>query len=167
VAHSPEQSVGRSLSESIATLLRTGVVALDELVDALILLEVPLAGLAAYRADDGVLVRLREIVRAEAAAQPDDQEALASLDAEFHRAIASASGNRMIQALTDWVFEVAQPSLMEAVHETVVPSALLEQHKAILAAFEKGDAARAERAMKDHLLYLADVLDLAQARGTA
>jgi DNA-binding FadR family transcriptional regulator len=120
--------------------------------------------LAAHRADGDVLERLREIVREEAAAQPDDPEALASQDAEFHRVIASASGNRMIQALTDWVFEVAQPSLMEAVRETVVPSALLDQHQAILAAFEKGDAARAERAMKDHLLYLADVLDLAQAR---
>ncbi len=105
-------------------------------------------------------------MRAQAAANPDNPEALDSLDAEFHRAIASASGNRMIQTLTDWVFEVAQPSLMEAVRKTVVPSALLEQHEAILAAFEKGDAARAERAMKDHLLYLADVLNLAQAQGT-
>jgi DNA-binding GntR family transcriptional regulator len=34
----------------------------------------------------------------------------------------------------------------------------VEQHEALLAAVEKGDPARAERAMKDHLLYLRDVL---------
>jgi DNA-binding FadR family transcriptional regulator len=40
----------------------------------------------------------------------------------------------------------------------VVQSAIAEQHQALLAAVEKGDPARAERAMKDHLLYLQDVL---------
>ena len=41
-------------------------------------------------------------------------------------------------------------------------SAILEQHQSLLAAIEKGDPARAERAMKDHLLYLRDVLRMVQ-----
>ena len=167
VARTPEQGVGRSLSDAIAMVLETGAVSLEELVDVQILLEVPLAGRAAYQADEGTLASLRDVVCAEAAADPDDADTLASLDAQFHRGIASATSNRMIQALTDWVFEVVQPLLMEAVRDVVIPSALLEQHTAVLAAIEKGDATRAERAMKDHLLYLADVLRLARAPGEA
>jgi len=163
VARTPEQGVGRSLSDGIAMVLETGAVPLEELVDVQILLEVPLAGRAAYQADEATLAALREIVLAEAHADPTDTDALASLDTQFHRTIASATSNRMIQALTDWVFEVVQPSLMQAVRDVVIPSALLEQHRAVLAAIEKGDAARAERAMKEHLLYLADVLRLARA----
>jgi DNA-binding FadR family transcriptional regulator len=163
VARTPEQGVGRSLSDGIATVLETGAVPLEELVDVQVLLEVPLAGRAAYQADPATLERLRDILAAEAEAEPDDADALASLDAQFHRTIAGASSNGMIQALTEWVFDVVQPSLMEAVRDVVIPSALLEQHTAVLGAIEKGDAPRAERAMKEHLLYLADVLRLATA----
>ena len=41
-------------------------------------------------------------------------------------------------------------------------SAVAAQHAALLAALEKGDAPRAERAMKDHLLYLRDLLRIVQ-----
>ena len=51
-----------------------------------------------------------------------------------------------------------------ALHEAIVQSAIVEQHEALLAAIEKGDAPRAERAMKDHLLYLRDVLRMVQER---
>jgi DNA-binding FadR family transcriptional regulator len=53
---------------------------------------------------------------------------------------------------------VVQPLLIEILQPAVVQSAIAEQHQALLAAVEKGDPARAERAMKDHLLYLQDVL---------
>jgi DNA-binding FadR family transcriptional regulator len=77
---------------------------------------------------------------------------------EIHQTIAAAAGNRMVQALTNWMFEILQPSLIELLQPAVVQSAIHEQHEALLAAVEKGDSARAERAMKDHLLYLRDVL---------
>ena len=66
----------------------------------------------------------------------------------------------MAEALIGWVFEVLQPSLVAALQGAVVQSAVVEQHEALLAAIEKGDPARAERAMKDHLLYLRDVLGM-------
>ena len=85
------------------------------------------------------------------------------MDSEIHRAIASSAGNRMAEALTGWVFEVLQPSLMIELHGAVLQPAIREQHSALLAAMEKGDPARAERAMKDHLLYLRDVLHMVQS----
>jgi GntR family transcriptional regulator, transcriptional repressor for pyruvate dehydrogenase complex len=165
VAHTADEGMGRSLSDAIAMMLETGSVTLEELLDARLLLEVPLAGRAAYQPDEENLAALREAVQAGAeAAEAGDPEAVAAMDAEFHRAIAAAAGNRMLQALTGWIFEVVQPSLNEAVDGAVVQSAIVEQHQALLAAIEKGDAPRAERAMKDHLLYLRDVLRMVRAK---
>ncbi len=96
------------------------------------------------------------------AAESGDVEALAEADAALHRLVAVTAGNRMVQAFTDWVFEVLQPSLMQVIGEAVVHSAVVEQHEVLVAAIEKGDAPRAERAMKEHLLYLGDVLRMVE-----
>jgi len=165
VAHTADEGMGRSLSDAIGMMLETGVVTLEELLDARLLLEVPLAGLAAYQPDEENLHRLRQAVRG--AATADDPNQLADFDGEIHKAIAAASGNRMLQALTGWVFDVVQPSVNAALHEAIVQSAIVEQHEALLAAIEKGDAPRAERAMKDHLLYLRDVLRMVREQAEA
>jgi GntR family transcriptional regulator, transcriptional repressor for pyruvate dehydrogenase complex len=164
VARTAADGISQSLSDSIAMMLETGAVTLDELLDARLMLEVPLAGHAAHRADGALVSRLREAVEAEAAAEPDDLDALAAADGEVHRTIAAAAGNRIAEALIGWVFEVLQPSLVATLHGAILPSAIVEQHEALLTAMEKGDAARAERAMKDHLLYLRDVLRMVEGR---
>jgi GntR family transcriptional regulator, transcriptional repressor for pyruvate dehydrogenase complex len=148
VAYTADEGMGRSLSDAIGMMLETGSVTLEELLDARLLLEVPLAGRAAYQSSEEDLDAMR-------AAEPGS--------AEFHRALAAAAGNRMLQALTGWIVEVLQPSLTEALEGAIVESAVVEQHEALLHAIEKGDAARAERAMKDHLLYLRDVLRMVRA----
>jgi GntR family transcriptional repressor for pyruvate dehydrogenase complex len=159
--------MSRSLSDAIAMMLETGAVTLDELLDARLLLEVPLAGLAAYQPDGETVERLRAVLEREAGADPDDTEAQAAADMEIHQTIAAAAGNRMVQALTDWMFEILQPSLIDLLQPAVVQSAIHEQHEALLTAIEKGDSARAERAMKDHLLYLRDVLRMVREQGDA
>jgi GntR family transcriptional repressor for pyruvate dehydrogenase complex len=164
VAHTADQGMSRSLSDAIAMMLETGAVSLEELLDVRMLLEVPLAGGAAYQRDDATVERLREAVSSVREAPADDLQAFAATDADIHRTIAAAARNRMVEALTDWIFEVLQPSLIEVLHGAVVRSAVVEQHETLLAAIEKGDSARAERAMKDHLLYLRDVLQMVRDR---
>jgi GntR family transcriptional repressor for pyruvate dehydrogenase complex len=164
VAHTADQGVRRSLSDSVGMMLETGAVSLEELLDARTLLEVPLAGLAALQADEVTLERLRAALETERQAD-GDIDAVHAADTEFHRAIAAAAGNRMASALTGWVYEVLQPRLIEELRDAVVPSAVLDQHVALLRAIEKGDRARAERAMREHLLYLRDVLAMARGRG--
>jgi DNA-binding FadR family transcriptional regulator len=164
VARTAADGISRSLSDSIAMMLETGAVTLEELLDARLMLEVPLAGHAAHHADAALVSGLRAAVESEAAADPDDLEALAAADGEVHRTIAAAAGNRIAEALIGWVFEVLQPSLVGALHGAVLQSAVVEQHEALLAAMERGDPARAERAMKDHLLYLRDVLRMVEAK---
>ncbi len=153
VANTAEQGMSRSVSDSIAAMLETGTVSLEELLDARLLLEVPLAGLAAVHAGEDAIRQLKEAVASAADGGTIEEE-----DARIHQIIASSAGNRLVEALTGWVREVAQPALAEVVSGAVVRSAIVEQHRALAAAIEKGDSARAERAMKDHLLYLRDVL---------
>jgi GntR family transcriptional regulator, transcriptional repressor for pyruvate dehydrogenase complex len=150
VAHTADEGIGLSLSDAIGMMLETGSVSLEELLDARLLLEVPLVGLAANQADEDQLARLRAALR-----EPAER---AAADADFHKAIAAAAGNRMLQALTGWVYDVVQPSLNRELEGALLESVVDEQHEELLNAIEKGDAARAERAMKDHLLYLRDVL---------
>jgi DNA-binding FadR family transcriptional regulator len=160
VAHTAEDGISRSLSDAIAMMVETGAVSLEELLDARLLLEVPLAGRAAQRVDKAAIARLREAVRAEAEGPPGRADGVTGSDAEIHQLIAAAADNRMVEALTAWVFDVVQPKLAEVLEEAIVHSAVVEQHEALLAAMEKGDPARAERAMKEHLLYLRDLLRL-------
>src|SRR3954466_3100119 len=132
IARTAEEGMSQSLSDAIAMMLETGSVTLEELLDARLLLEVPLAGRAAFQASGQNLEALR-------AAVPGS--------ADFHRAIAAAAGNRMLQALTGWIVEVLQPSLDAALEGAIGESAVVEQHEALLSAIAKGDAPRAERAM--------------------
>jgi GntR family transcriptional repressor for pyruvate dehydrogenase complex len=149
VALTADQGMSRSLSDAIAMMLETRAVSLAELLEARLVLEVPLAGQAAYRADAETVRELR------AALAAGDESAL-------HRIVAATAGNRMVQAFTDWVFEVLQPTLMDVIGHAVLRSAIAEHHEALINAIEKGDAPRAERAMKEHLLYLSDVLRMVE-----
>jgi DNA-binding FadR family transcriptional regulator len=163
VARTAEQGISRSLSDAIAMMLETGAVTLDELLDARLLLEVPLAALAARGPHEEIVERLREALEREAAAGLEDTETLASTDADIHRTLAAAAGNRVVQALTDWIFDVVQPSLIEILQPAGVRARILEQHRALLAAVEQGDAERAEEEMREHLLYLQEILREAHA----
>jgi len=156
VAHTADQGVRRSLSDSVDMMIETGAVSLEELLEARTLLEVPLAGLAALQASEETIRRLRAALVAETAS--GDMDAVHTADSDFHREIATAGGNRIAQALTGWVFEVLQPRLMDQLRDAVVPQAVLDQHSALLEAIEQGDRTRAERAMREHLLYLRDAL---------
>ena len=76
---------------------------------------------------------------------------------DIHRAITAGSGNPVVGALTGWICEVAQPAVFHA-RPDVQSSTIIRQHQALLAAVETGDAAGAEHAMRDHLMYVRDAL---------
>jgi len=164
VAHTADQGMGRSIGDAIGMMIETGSVSLEELLEARTLLEVPLAGLAALHAGEPSVQRLRAAFAAESAAGADI-DAIHAADAEFHRTIAASAGNRVVQAFTGWVFEVLQPRLMLELRDAVAPGAVLDQHAALLRAIERSDAPRAELAMREHLLYLRDLLSKVREHG--
>lgn len=157
VANTVEQGMGRSISDFIAIMLETNRVSIDELLDARALLEVPVAGLAAQRAGPEALVELRSAIE-EARENLEDDSAQTRSDARVHHAVAAAAGNRVVEAFMEWTFDILQPSLRDITRDAIVESEIVEQHAAILSAIERGDALRAERAMRDHLRYVRDVV---------
>jgi GntR family transcriptional regulator, transcriptional repressor for pyruvate dehydrogenase complex len=156
VTHTPEQSVGRSISDSIALLLDLRGTSIEELLEARAMLEVPLARFAATRADDDARLEMRHAIEGMEAAR----EAVPYREAEarFHRAIASSSGNRIVESVMDWAFDVLQPRLCELVASVSDQSVILDQHRNLLRAIEAGDPAGADQAMRDHLGHLSELV---------
>jgi DNA-binding FadR family transcriptional regulator len=62
VAATPEEGIALSVSDSVASMLATDAVGLDELLEARMLVEVPLAGLAAQRATEEDIRGLTELL---------------------------------------------------------------------------------------------------------
>ncbi len=153
VANTPNDGFSRNLSESIATMLETDSVSLDDLVEARMHLEVPLAGLAARNATEETARELEAaIAEAEGNHPASDEFRLA--DTRFHEVIARTAGNELLRAFTSWALDVLQPSLVRTLGDAIDAEKILAQHRAIVRAIRRGQPAAAERAMRRHLEYL-------------
>jgi GntR family transcriptional regulator, transcriptional repressor for pyruvate dehydrogenase complex len=159
VASTPNEGLGRNLSESIAAMLETDSVSLDELLAARVHLEVPLAGLAAANATPETVDALQAAMNDAEGRHPAAPE-FSAADARFHRTIAATAGNELLRGFTSWTLDVLQPSLVEAVGHLVDGDAILEQHGAICRAIQRRRPPAAERAMRAHLDYMRGLLQL-------
>jgi len=157
VAATPEEGISRTVSASVASMLETHSITIDELLETRMLFDVPLVGLAAQRATDEEVAQLRAILD-EGERRPDDPARVAAVDERLHRLISEIAGNRLAAAFTAWVVEVLQPPLRELVAPAVVESVIVEQHRDIVRAIGRGDPAAAERAMREHLVYVRDLV---------
>jgi DNA-binding FadR family transcriptional regulator len=158
VARTPREGMSRNVSESIELMLAAQSITLEELLDARLSLEVPIAGRAALHAAADAIERMEQAI-ADAEGHRPGTPPFNEADGRFHRTLAEASGNELLRALTGWILEVLQPSLIEHISGDVEASAILEQHRAILRAVRRGQRRAAERAMQEHIEYLAGVLD--------
>lgn len=113
-------------------------------------LEAQAASLAAARADDALLARLRELQ--DRLAATESEEELHSLDREFHRALAAASGNEALAALTDVLRSRGRDySVYDTADAPAVRAASDLGHEALIAALAARDPAAAASAASDHL----------------
>jgi GntR family transcriptional repressor for pyruvate dehydrogenase complex len=157
VAATPEQGIGLSVSAAVASMLDAQSIDYDELIETRILLEVPLAGLAAQRAGDEDVAALFALVEA-AEADPNDAALIEDIDARLHRLVAEIAGNRLAASFTAWIADVVQPRLRAYVEPAVVEAIVAEQHRDLVTAISRGDPIAAERAMREHLVYLRDLV---------
>jgi GntR family transcriptional regulator, transcriptional repressor for pyruvate dehydrogenase complex len=163
VAATPEQGIGRSVTDSVASMLSADSIDLDELIETRMLLEVPLAGLAAQRASEGDVAALRAVL--EAAGDSAQGDAFRGFDTRLHGLIAEIAGNRLARAFTQWIGHVLQPPLHVLIEPAVVDAVVVEQHRDIVRAIERGDPPAAERAMREHLVYLHDLVGAVRRAG--
>ena len=122
----------------------------SELIEARLLIEVELAGLAAERAtleDVNELTALMDVmdkVRKSA-------EEFVQADVNFHLAIARAASNGILLNALHLIRNLLQQWIMSAVAIKGVPEKACAQHKRLLAAIRSGDGAVARKEMRRHL----------------
>jgi DNA-binding FadR family transcriptional regulator len=162
VASTPNEGIGRNLSDAIGTMLATESISLHDLLEARIVLEVPVAGLAAAAGGEETADALDAAIARQRKAEPGDKVFNAA-DGAFHETLAKATGNDLLVAFTRWVLDVLQPSLIKRVGTRTGKRSILAQHRAIAAAVRAGDVTAAEQAMRRHLEYLVDVLHKTEA----
>ena len=166
VESTQNEGMGRNVSESIATMLETDSVSLNELLDARVYLEVPLAGLAAENATEQTAVDLQEAIDAAAGNHPGS-DAFRVADTRFHRVIAATARNELLRAFTSWTLDVLQPSLIDTIGDSIDGEAILRQHGEIQRAIRLGQPAAAQRAMRRHLEYLRDLVGALEPQSRA
>lgn len=164
VAGTVNDSIGQSVSASVAAMLETENVTLCQLLEARMLLEVPLAGRAAERADDEIVAALEAAIEDARGHDPAD-DAFRLADTRFHEVIARAAGNDLLMAFTRWSLEVLQPSLIEYIGASLDADAILGQHEAILRAIRRRQPAAARRAMERHIAHIQRKLAEREAAG--
>jgi GntR family transcriptional regulator, transcriptional repressor for pyruvate dehydrogenase complex len=157
VENTPGAGIGRHVSESIASMLESESVTLCELLESRMFLEVPLAGLAAQRADEATVAALLDAI-AEASGRDPASDEFRLADSRFHETIAVAAGNELLVTFTRWILDVLQPSLIAHVGHAVDGEAIIFQHRAIVRAIRRHQQTAAERAMRHHIEYMQQTL---------
>lgn len=124
---------------------------LDEVLEFRRAIEIQTAGLAAKNAEDAQLAELSAIYERQLqAAESASLKEYASLDMDFHMAIARCAHNSLIET----VYEVLWDLLSIAMEETVSKLGFgyaKKYHKLLIDAIRKGNAEEAESVMREHL----------------
>ena len=120
--------------------------------EARLALEPAAARLAAERPSPSGLEAMRAAITEQRAVGSDDQGFAANR--AFHLALVAAAGNSHLNrfAETLWVRAVGQTIYAAQSSDATVVAAYADQHAAILAAIESGDAEVAEQLTREHIL---------------
>jgi GntR family transcriptional regulator, transcriptional repressor for pyruvate dehydrogenase complex len=121
-----------------------------ELVEARILIEVELAGLAAERANLEDIRRLCELLDRMVKAKKNPQE-FVQADVDFHLEIARAASNSILMNALQLIRNLLQRWILSAVAIKGVPEKACAQHRRLLEAIKSGDDAGARKEMRKHL----------------
>jgi GntR family transcriptional repressor for pyruvate dehydrogenase complex len=138
-----------AVTESMSLYLRGGDLDFEKVHEVRALLEVHIAGVAAERATDADLARLRE-VHERMERERAEVEAAARDDLEFHRVIAGATQNDLYLLLMDSIGSALIHIRRENLGSGSAPMTLT-QHERVLDRVAAGDAEGAREAMAAHL----------------
>jgi GntR family transcriptional repressor for pyruvate dehydrogenase complex len=132
---------------------------LVELLGARIVIEPPLAAMAAQNAEGEELAALKGVLdRACRHLRGDDAE-LHEANMSFHRATARMAGNSVLHEVVDSLLLVHGPEQREILQIFDDRRRDYEEHLAILEAIEARDAAQAEERMRAHLVEVRTVIE--------
>ena len=152
VLHPSVDQASDSLHLSLQRLGASDGMSVGEIVESRYLLELPAARLAAARRTDADIAELR------ACSHRYKGQAVPSGDRRFHRAVAVASGNRLLQMAIEPINLVLGEQLDRSRYPKGFLAEIDAHHLAIAEAIAAGDEARSETLMREHLDSLAAVL---------
>lgn len=145
-------ALGRSVIDSMETLLALGRIEQGEVADVRLYLEVPAVRLAAVHRSQEQLSELTDVLDLQRHASVDNPD-VKKWDAQFHSLIATASGNRVLATLVTALHQATQPvDYLELSPE--VGRETVRQHQRILEAIDDQDPDRSQYAIEEHLAYL-------------
>jgi GntR family transcriptional repressor for pyruvate dehydrogenase complex len=134
----------------IASTLNSGSDTLKDIFEVRHLLEPPIAGVAAQRADPDEVHRLAEILE-DQQRQIESGETGVDADTAFHFALASATHNSALIKVVSAVEDILRRSRDQSLQEPGRAQRSLASHRQILEKVKAGDAASATAAMEYHL----------------
>ncbi|MEV1238905.1 FadR/GntR family transcriptional regulator [Nonomuraea sp. NPDC050022] len=130
-----------------------------ELLGARIVIEPPLAAMAAARATGEELVALQRVLEAAARHLRGQDAELHDTNMTFHRATARLAGNSVLHEVVDSLLTVHGPEQREILQLFDDRRRDYDEHVAILEAIEARDAAAAEERMRAHLVDVKTVIE--------
>jgi GntR family transcriptional regulator, transcriptional repressor for pyruvate dehydrogenase complex len=145
-------------------ITESGHVELNELIESRKLMEVELSALAAERATQEDLSKIREHLE-EMEATVDNFDLFFISDLGFHLAIAQAAHNRILLKAVQLIRNLMRQWMEDTVRMPGTSTLALGQHRAVFLAIEAKDQAAARTAMSEHLDAMAKLLRRVQQRG--
>lgn len=144
--------------ESLRLLAALHGFTFDEMFEARRLLEVNVAGLAAERATGDQLATLAEELANMYASLDDPQQYLIH-DIRFHRAVAAASGNRILATLVEMVSAVMYDRRRATIERAHDFKQSIDMHQRIYRAIRAGQPEEARAAMHEHIVLAQQAFD--------
>jgi GntR family transcriptional regulator, transcriptional repressor for pyruvate dehydrogenase complex len=130
---------------------RLAIETILDLLDARLLIEPHLAGLAAH-ADEPAIAELAALIeRAGQLLEGSHDKPLTAANLGFHRSVARCSGNAVLGQVIDSLLDLYQPEQMEILRLYADRVHDHEEHAAILQAIQAHDPALASERMQRHL----------------
>lgn len=139
-----------ALIEPLALVLTSQREAIAELFEARQLLEPAIAALAARRASPDEVHEMERILAEQAKELAAGRTGLGQ-DGQFHAAIASAAHNQAITRIVHAIMDLLTQSREESLNTPGRPERSHQDHRRVLDAIRRRDAAGAEQTMREHV----------------
>jgi GntR family transcriptional repressor for pyruvate dehydrogenase complex len=133
---------------------QAGNMTFRELIESRIVMEPVMARLAAERSDPKLIERLLGLTTV-----LESDEAYLHTSAEFHRLVASMSDNRILNLFSHSLEDIFHDRVSGMLFPASRREKVVEVHAAIARAIARGEAAKAERLMRDHMLEYAKYVE--------
>lgn len=145
--------VSDTLHSSLHRLQHSGGMTVEEVAESRLLLEVPAARLAAQRRTDADIDSLRACAHLNDPAHSTELR----MGRRFHRAVAVASGNRLLQLAIEPINLALATQMDKTRYRKGFLAQIDDHHRGIAEAIADRDAERSAQLMEEHLAALSNV----------